>query len=134
MGATLGVLALLAIVLYLSWRARRKAEIFRAGVLVEEMAAANLGHYEYNGPSGESDLVCNGHFPKDSAEIVCFNDETASWLKANADFRRGYWPDYRVLVVASTEDALGIVAKAISSGLRVSSSVINHHFQDASNL
>jgi len=90
----------------------------------EAMAAANRGHYEYNGPFEEGDLVCNGHFPKDSAEIVCFNDEAASWLKANASFRRGYWPNDRALVVASTDDALGIVAKAIGNGLRVTTNHI----------
>ena len=118
------LLPLLLIVLYLYWKAKQKAAIRRAMEVREAMVAANRGHYEYNGPFEVGDLVCNGHFPKDSAEIICFNDGAASWLKAKAIFHRGYWPNDRALVVASTEDALGIVTKAVADGLKVTTNHI----------
>jgi hypothetical protein len=84
----------------------------------------NRGHYQYNENSEEGEFVCNGHYPQDSAEIVCLDEKSATWLRANATFPGVHWHHARMLVVGSTEDALRIVGKAVRDGLRVTTNHI----------
>jgi len=88
------------------------------------MNVMNRGHYQYNESSEGGEFVCNGHYPQDSAEIVCLDEKSATWLRANATFPGVRWHHARMLVVASTEDALRVVGKAIGDGLRVTTNHI----------
>jgi hypothetical protein len=88
------------------------------------MNVMNRGHYQYNESSEGGEFVCNGHYPQDSAEIVCLDEKSATWLRANATFPGVRWHHARMLVVGSTEDALRIVGKAVRDGLRVTTNHI----------
>lgn len=88
------------------------------------MNVTNRGHYEYNESSEHGEFVCNGHSPEDSAEILCLDDKSATWLRDNATSSGVSWRHPRLLVVDSTEDALAIVSKAVVDGLRVTTNHI----------
>lgn len=88
------------------------------------MNVMSRGHYQYNESSERGELVCNGHFPQDSAEIVCLDEKSATWLRANATSAGVRWDHARVLLVSSMEEALRIVGKAVADGLRVTTNHI----------